>query len=68
MTSYMPEMMSTLSPMTPGIFPELRVSREKIQIPGSDLYLMYRSSSSPGAMSTIDIRLTPDKIPETLNR
>ena len=68
MTSYIPELLSTVSPMTPGIFPELRVSRDKIQIPGSDLYLMYRSSSSPGAMSTIDIRLTPSKVPDSLTR
>jgi hypothetical protein len=32
------------------------------------LYLMYRSSSSPGSMSIIDIKLTSNKISESLTR
>jgi hypothetical protein len=66
MTSYIPELLSAPSPIEAGIFPEMRLTRESIQIPGSDVHLMYRSSSSPGATSTVDIRLTPDTIPETL--
>ena len=68
MTSYIPQLLSTQSPKTGGIFPEIRLVRESIRIPGSDLFLMYRSSSSPGAMSTIDIKLTPNEIPESLTR
>ena len=51
-----------------GIIPELNIARESIQIPGSNLHLMYRSSYSVGSMSTLNIRLTPQKIPPTLHR
>ena len=32
-------------------------------MPGTDLYLVYHSSKTPGYMSTIMIQLTPDTIP-----
>ena len=51
-----------------GIIPELSTVRESVQIPGSNIYLMYRSSYSVGAMSILNIRLTPNKIPQRLYR
>ena len=51
-----------------GIIPELNIARESIDIPGSNVHLMYRSSYSVGAMSTLNIRLTPHKIPQSLHQ
>jgi len=42
------------------------VLQESLSIPGSDIYLVYRSSQTSGYMSTIVIRLTPDEVPEEL--
>lgn len=47
---------------------ETRDLEERIQIPGSRVHLVYRSSSAPGAHATLDIQLTPEKIPESLIR
>ena len=65
-----PSFSSASSPIDPpgGIIPELSVARESVKIPGSDVHLMYRSSYSVGAMSTLDIRLTPHEIPRSLHR
>lgn len=40
--------------------------QESVQIPGTDVYLVYHSSETPGYMSTIMIQLTPSSIPEEL--
>ena len=63
-----PSISSAHTPTNPpgGIIPELNIARESIEIPGSNIHLMYRSSSSVGAMSTLNIRLTPKIIPRSL--
>ena len=63
-------MSSAYVPRNPpgGIIPELNVARESIPIPGSNVHLMYRSSYSVGAMSTLNIRLTSTKIPQSLHK
>jgi len=43
-----------------------QVLQESLSIPGTDTYLVYRSSQTSGYMSTILIRLTPDQLPEDL--
>ena len=68
-----PHSLSVLSAHVPtnppgGIIPELNIARESIDIPGSNVHLMYRSSYSVGAMSTLNIRLTPHKIPQSLHQ
>ena len=69
-TPYSPLVMSAAISTNPsgGIVPELGVATESIQIPGSSVHLMYRSSYSIGAMSTLNIRLTPNRIPQHLRR
>ena len=44
----------------------LQVLQESLQVPGTDVYLVYHSSETSGYMSTIMIQLTPDNIPDTL--
>jgi len=43
-----------------------QVLQESLSIPGTDIYLVYRSSQTSGYMSTIVIQLTPDQLPEGL--
>ena len=44
----------------------VQVLQESLSIPGTDIYLVYRSSQTSGYMSTILIQLTPDQLPEDL--
>jgi len=44
----------------------VQVLQESLSIPGTDIYLVYRSSQTSGYMSTILIQLTPDHVPEEL--
>lgn len=37
-----------------------------MEIPGSDLHLLYQSSSSPGYHGTLHIQLTPERMPKSL--
>ena len=69
-SSYSPSVSSANVPTSPpgGIIPELNIARESVQIPGSNIYLMYRSSYAVGAMSTLNIRLTLNEIPQRLYR
>ncbi|XP_076321684.1 teneurin-a-like isoform X3 [Tachypleus tridentatus] len=45
---------------------ETQVLQETVNIPGSDLHLVYHSSHAQGYLSTIHLQLTPSKVPETL--
>ncbi|CAG2169498.1 unnamed protein product, partial [Oppiella nova] len=45
---------------------ESRVVQESLRIPGTDLNLVYHSSRVNGYLSTIELHLTPDKIPTAL--
>jgi len=47
-------------------FAAVQVLQESLSIPGTDVYLVYRSSQTSGYMSTILIQLTPDDIPQQL--
>ena len=49
-----------------GIVVESRVIREVIPIPNSRLGLVYHSGRARGYLSTIELRLTPEKVPATL--
>ncbi|XP_065204844.1 teneurin-m isoform X4 [Planococcus citri] len=49
-----------------AILAESQVVQESVQIPGTGLNLIYHSSKSPGYLSTIQLQLTPDVIPQTL--
>jgi len=49
-----------------GIVVESRVIREVIPIPNSRLSLVYHSGRARGYLSTIELRLTPEKIPTSL--
>lgn len=40
--------------------------KQSLPIPGTDVYLVYHSSTAPGYMSTVMIQLSPDVIPENL--
>jgi hypothetical protein len=42
------------------------VVQESFQIPGTGLNLVYHSSRSAGYLSTIQLQLTPQVIPDTL--
>ena len=44
----------------------VQVLQESLSIPGTDIYLVYRSSQTSGYMSTILIQLTPDQLPQDL--
>ena len=52
----------------PGILAESQVVQESLDIPGSDIRLMYHSSRAKGYFSTIQLQLTPDVLPESLVR
>ncbi|KAA0190905.1 Tenascin major-like isoform X1 [Hyalella azteca] len=53
-------------PERSAILAESQVIQESLPIPGSGLHLVYHSSRSIGYESTIQLQLTPDKIPATL--
>lgn len=43
-----------------------QVVQESLQIPGTGLNLVYHSSRAAGYLSTIQLQLTPEKVPPTL--
>nr|XP_012218677.1 PREDICTED: teneurin-m isoform X5 [Linepithema humile] len=49
------------------ILAESQVIQESLQIPGTGLNLVYHSSRAAGYLSTIQLQLTPEVIPATLN-
>ncbi|XP_063885071.1 teneurin-m-like isoform X4 [Scylla paramamosain] len=55
-------------PHADTILVESQAVQESIQIPGTDVYLVYHSSRANGYESTIRMQLTPDHIPATLRR
>lgn len=44
-----------------------QVLQESLNIPGTDVHLVYHSSESSGYMSLIMIQMTPNRIPHTLS-
>ncbi|XP_076182266.1 teneurin transmembrane protein Ten-m isoform X3 [Ptiloglossa arizonensis] len=50
-----------------AILAESQVIQESLQIPGTGLNLVYHSSRAAGYLSTIQLQLTPEVIPPTLN-
>ncbi|XP_034946583.1 teneurin-m isoform X3 [Chelonus insularis] len=50
-----------------AILTESQVVQESLQIPGTGLNLVYHSSRAAGYLSTIQLQLTPEVIPPTLN-
>ena len=50
------------------ILAESQVVQESLEIPGSDIRLLYHSSRAKGFYSTIQLQLTPELIPKTLVR
>ena len=50
------------------IFADSGVVQESVQVPGSEVHLVYHSSSASAALSTLYIRLTPNVVPATLHR
>ncbi|XP_074593790.1 teneurin-m-like isoform X2 [Brevipalpus obovatus] len=68
-----PILFQTLRPDAEGgcsekssIIAESQVLLETLAIPGSDMQLVYQSSSAPGYLSAIHLQLTPSSIPGTL--
>lgn len=49
-----------------GTCMESQIVHESIRIPSTNINLVYHSSRSSGYLSTIDLQLTPNNIPETL--
>ncbi|XP_014356910.1 teneurin-m isoform X4 [Papilio machaon] len=49
-----------------AILAESQVVQESLQIPGTGLNLVYHSSRAAGYLSTIQLQLTPEKVPPTL--
>ncbi|XP_045459458.1 teneurin-m [Melitaea cinxia] len=49
-----------------AILAESQVIQESLQIPGTGLNLVYHSSRAAGYLSTIQLQLTPEKVPPTL--
>ncbi|XP_049696813.2 teneurin-m isoform X10 [Helicoverpa armigera] len=49
-----------------AILAESQVIQESLEIPGTGLHLVYHSSRAAGYLSTIQLQLTPEKIPSTL--
>ena len=47
---------------------ESQVLQESLEIPGSEVRLLYHSSRAKGYYSTIQLQLTPDTVPATLVR
>merc|ERR1719342_164529 len=41
---------------------------QRVNVPGTDVQLVYKSSSASSAMSSLIIRLTPSRIPYSLYR
>ncbi|XP_063992271.1 teneurin-m isoform X2 [Diachasmimorpha longicaudata] len=54
-------------PEKSAILAESQVVQESLQIPGTGLNLVYHSSRAAGYLSTIQLQLTPESIPSTLN-
>ncbi|XP_074109179.1 teneurin transmembrane protein Ten-m isoform X3 [Cotesia typhae] len=54
-------------PEKSAILAESQVVQESLQIPGTGLNLVYHSSRASGYLSTIQLQLTPESIPPTLN-
>ncbi|XP_065159892.1 teneurin-m isoform X3 [Atheta coriaria] len=50
-----------------AILAESQVVQESLQIPGTGLNLVYHSSRAAGYLSTIQLQLTPEKIPSALS-
>lgn len=50
------------------IIAESRVLQEVLPVPGSNVKLVYNSAKARGYLSTIELRLTPESIPKTLDR
>ena len=50
------------------VFAESLQLEESLLIPGSSVHLIYRSSSAPGSHATLEMKLTPAKIPQELHR
>ncbi|XP_059059480.1 teneurin-m [Achroia grisella] len=50
-----------------AILAESQVVQESLQIPGTGLNLVYHSSRAAGYLSTIQLQLTPEKMPPTLS-
>ncbi|XP_042234258.1 teneurin-m-like isoform X2 [Homarus americanus] len=55
-------------PDVDAILVESQAVQESVQIPGTEIYLVYHSSRANGYESTIRMQLTPDHIPPTLRR
>ncbi|KAJ2950358.1 hypothetical protein O0L34_g8599 [Tuta absoluta] len=49
-----------------AILAESQVVQESLQIPGTGLNFVYHSSRAAGYLSTIQLQLTPEKVPPTL--
>ncbi|RWS31258.1 teneurin-m-like protein [Leptotrombidium deliense] len=47
---------------------ESQVVQETISISGTDIALVYHSSRAQGYMSTLDLQLTPEKVPSSLRQ
>ncbi|CAG5114545.1 unnamed protein product, partial [Candidula unifasciata] len=54
-------------PKRSTIIPESQVLQESLNVPGTDVHLVYHSSESSGYMSLIMIQMTPSRIPHTLS-
>ncbi len=49
-----------------GIIAESRVLQEVLPVPNSNVKLVYHTGRARGYLSTIELRLTPETIPATL--
>ncbi|XP_024941633.1 teneurin-a isoform X3 [Cephus cinctus] len=63
--TWMPEKVGGL-PGKSLVFAESQIVQESIDIPGSNLHLMYQSSQAAGYMSTVRMQLTGPSIPKSL--
>ena len=50
------------------IFADSGVLRKSVEIPGSDVHLIYHTSSATSALSVLYLRLTPRTVPQALHR
>ncbi len=55
-------------PAQSAILAESQVVQESLEVPGTGAHLVYHSSRSAGYLSTIQLQLTPDVIPDSLSR
>ncbi len=55
-------------PAQSAILAESQVVQESLEVPGTGAHLVYHSSRSAGYLSTIQLQLTPDIIPQSLSR